>query len=243
MRLISKASFKDYYDSCIGFGIDPKVVYVRTHEEVNVHREHQYVDVYTKARAAIIMPEGMNYAFGRYHGGDNRVDFAFVGFCGRVYPAIRVTEVEPMGFRHSAAAGGKIWFSEVKKHIFLYSAEEVAHYVEQHPHQTELASFLKYKNLEELFKVRDEVDAFLRLDAPIFAYCESVFHRNPRLSDFGFAKVMDGTQAFQEISAFVSGTLQAQNQMPYITVTDKEKAASKGFGEMSFRKRKAQPAG
>jgi hypothetical protein len=58
---------------------------------------------------------------------------------------------------------------------------------------------------------------------------------NPKLSDFGFAKFFDSTQAFQRIEQYISNELASEFQ-PNIPVGGNEVLGrSKGFDEYSFR--------
>lgn len=239
MRLICKASFKDYYDSCMSYGIDPLVVYVRTHEEFIVNGryrgkdDHAHHETFAKARAAIAEDD---LRTSRYTS-DSRGDalLAFVGFCGKIYPALRIDETPSIDYRDP------LYYSRrEKKYAFIYTLEQLEAYSAAHPDNTGVVGLLKRKNIEAFFKVKDRIEPFLMADAPIFAYCDGVFHINPKLVDYGFAKMIEGARAFQEISAFISGTLMTKNQMPPIPITDKQRAETKGFDDRSFRKAKSK---
>jgi len=54
--------------------------------------------------------------------------------------------------------------------------------------------------------------------------------------DLRFQKVVDSFTAFQEISMFISGVL-GQTENPMITTSDRDLAISKGFTQLSFRKK------
>ena len=65
----------------------------------------------------------------------------------------------------------------------------------------------------------------------------SMIITNPSLMGRGFQKFKDGVSAFQEISAFISGTLNTANQMKHVA-SDQELIAAHGFDKHSFRKGK-----
>lgn len=234
MRLISKSAFKDYYDACIAYGIDPKVVFVRTKKEYKVsgwESENAQVlsDIgFNSAFSSVKIPAEIRYCFG---GTGDRVDFAFIGFCGRIYPFLRVSEPSKLSPYH-------LLYTAEAKVVYLHSYDDLLKYHAENPDLGVIKRFIECKEMRRFFEPIENAQPFLNAKTPIFAFCKDTFTVCPKLSELGFAKVIDGHQAFQEISAFISGTLDVMNQVPPLPITDKERAASKGFDQMSFRKRK-----
>jgi hypothetical protein len=60
---------------------------------------------------------------------------------------------------------------------------------------------------------------------------------NPCLNDLEFYRVADPSQAYQEISMYISGVL-GQPDPKIVYLTDKEKIQKKGFNKWSFRREK-----
>ena len=240
MRLITKTSFKDYYDSCVGYGIDPLVVYVRERASYSVGGYSKESDQvlesvgFKKAIKKLRIPNGLRFSFDSKKG----VTPAFVGFCGRIYPAVSVVEKTPEGYFYDPQLKTMTYKIGSKKMVILHSVDEVDHYCQHHPENSALSKLACDKSLADFFQPVEELDAFVMADAPVIAYADSEYHVNPRLLDFRFDQVIDGIQAFQEISAFISGTLYSAKQTAPLPITDRQRAATKGFDDLSFRKRK-----
>ncbi len=59
---------------------------------------------------------------------------------------------------------------------------------------------------------------------------------NPRLSEFGFARMVDPMTAFQRLSMFIGNNL-TTHEDPDIVMTDELKVHANGFDKWSFRKK------
>ena len=246
MKLISK--FSDYYDSFASFGFDPKVVFARKNEKFSfLYRDFDQAmyDIAQKIKSSFSISYMLNRSvkFGGILDGDG-FRIGYVGFCGHIYPFLYASEVKSVldgserGFvpTYTTSSGTEY----VKRH-FLFSEADVLKFLnfpEGHPKHKEL----RLLKLNEFFVQKEMLEPFLKLNCPVFAYVDRLFEINPKLVDYSFARVKDGVQAFQEISAFISGVLNTQDQMPPIAITDVDRAHSKGFDKMSFRREKTKAA-
>lgn len=83
---------------------------------------------------------------------------------------------------------------------------------------------------------------FLDLDCPIFwldmqvmPYKNAILVRNPILKDIQFQKLVDPYTAYQELSMFF-GSVFANDEDNMVSISDRDKAVSKGFDKWSFKK-------
>lgn len=232
--MILNSKFHDYYDNCLGFGRDKKVVYDRetkvltdrdrgTSRKVSVKEINVALaacngwgpDIHTEHRGHWITEDR------RYH------SVMVIGFCGHLYKVLG-----KHWFDHGGIIHGKYVPSNWKVEP-LFTAEDMpADIRRSSPHWGRDLTY------EQWFKEplhRENNDPFIEYDAPVFvAYADRVIV-NPCLRDFGFHHFKDGTTAFQEISAYIAGTLSSAKQMQ-VPVDDVNMAHSKGFDKHSFRR-------
>ena len=104
MKIISK--FKDYYDSAVGYGIDPNLTYRRTKHDFfddslfDVFGVEDVNDVRQTVIGSLKSAPDSNFNYEFYVDGIREVEgyrtgSAFVGFCGVVYPAIHIYKRKP----------------------------------------------------------------------------------------------------------------------------------------------------
>lgn len=240
--MLINSKFQDYYDSCLGYGIDKKVVY---------NRETQYfTDVVSSIsersgnslrRKVSIKEINLVKAAGNGWGPDMtthremfRIDgvctyssIAVLGFCGNL-TKVYLSHT----YRHSEFTHGKYieggWVSD------MYMSSES---MPEEFKKRRLGYFDK-ATIGDAFKEvmeRKNDGLFLELNAPVFLAYSDFLIVNPELKKIGFSKIKDGVSTFQEIGAYIAGTLNANRVEPE-PITDVLRAQTHGFDKNSFRK-------
>jgi hypothetical protein len=255
LRIISK--YHDYYDTAMGQGIDPSLVYKRDKETVEVSENewspnsaiHRLLDEY---------PWKATY----WH---HNPDLTLLLFCGKAYPFWYV-------FPDDGDVG--------KALCNLLGAEKLIHragslYARRREFKKERGVtvtgdlFFPWLNrLEDFLETKDgywgpsfradNVDSYAKRVAGTPVGNDAHHHwrapslllarakqnhgpnhyaivRNPVLKDLDFVKVMDPFTAFQEIAMFLGGVMAAEDQAPLRVGSDEVIARQKGFDEWSFR--------
>lgn len=220
MLIVSK--FHDYYDSAATYGIDKTVVYKREMAEKPIERY----------RRDIPRPEHFDF-------GDKVVDISFhlIGFCGKVYPAIK--------FEESDETSNTVYAYE----YFESVAASYSIPIDTKAKLTGWSSFRYWRGgvhsafIKQWFNndwTKEFGGKFVELHQPVFVINSGdqrlVLLNGYRLKDFNFAKVKDPATAFQELYMFIDGVLGQPKDIPS-KQTDKEKAASHGHdGPYSFKR-------
>lgn len=244
MRINS--DFRDYYDCIQAMGQDQSVVYQR----------------FVRKEILSSYPFYATSSF-RYERSGLHYDTVNIGFCGRVYAALRLN-------RHD-------WHIENNKdkQVYCYDIDDVDKFVETNCSKKEIEGYYYHhksgyntkiarqwpwnqrrRELESFFIKREEAYQqnpnkhrhwFEENHCPVFYAIydgssrrwngktyefEICFHGN--IGQFGFARIFDPYQAFQEISMFY-GSL-AVPLKPIPDISDEVMAEIKGFNEWSFRK-------
>ena len=112
MRIISK--FNDYYDNIQGYGIDPGLIYPRTSTESDIGKmfwsEKRFEFIHKNLVKSPALHEG-----GLAH------SVIIVGFCGKIYPVIRIqdtTRSPTLGYNHSPDC-------------YAYTADQIVAWIKQ----------------------------------------------------------------------------------------------------------------
>jgi hypothetical protein len=212
VRIIDKR--RDYYDGVASQGVDPSIVYVRKEQEI-LFPLHQFW-----------MPH-----FGYF-------DKYLIGFCGKIYPLVKIRGVLRFHFESSQSGLGD--------DLFFYNIDEIDRYASQWmerraawydcPFQMNESrkNFLKFfqntwTKLETIFT--DHKTPIFLLDCNT----KSTLLLNPLLRPLEFQRIVDPYTAFQEIAMYLSGVL--GNLNPKVPkVSDEDLIVAKGFDKWSFRK-------
>jgi hypothetical protein len=239
-----QSDFKDYYDVGMSQGMDQTLVYLRY--------------------AKIIQPE--HYPFSSWWSYDHYrplygppalwTDQSMIGFCGKLYPVIELTEP-------GTAQSPK----EIRaKRVFCYKLADIDNFVKKHypdrwddytkkkydrkakwPSNQRRGEFVRF--FEDAEKYRDCAAYkhwFEDERCPIFVG-HSDFRRgkhensiiyNACLKHYDFMRVFDPYTAFQEIAMWLGN--QAEPRKPIPKIDDVTMAEIKGFDKFSFRKEKAK---
>jgi len=231
MRIISK--FHDYYDSVTSFGQDPSLVYNRETSKVKyIDRDKRFPKMY------------LEFCF-RNRTSREWWDYrsAYIGFCGKIYPAI---------------------FNLNNEYFFTYDSF-FKHLSENFPKRIEdfltgkRNGYFWNKNLvknnekstKEFFdNVVSNVEIFQKLKTPVFSFGyvipkENGYYKNdvteyeltlnPMLRELGFQSKVDPFTAYQEISMFLGGVI-GQPEKDTIDISDKDMLYKKGFDMFSFKR-------
>ncbi|HPM74188.1 MAG TPA: hypothetical protein PLA71_00535 [Saccharofermentans sp.] len=249
MKIIS--DFKDYYDGTVDF-TDNRLTYLRKSEEtdlildqkkryngIDLELIHQFL-----GRTSNSNGHDKHYVAkdGSIHDVDKDEEGFFLGFCGKLYPVIKV---------------------HAKNYILRNVFEETRHIYDHEEILDEIKDGFFYSGYKtrimEMFSKLSEVPAtklFQEFDTPVFLlarkniriskannrYSNSCvrFITNPCLKDFEFYRMVNPYQASQEIDMYLGNNLAKEKEVAVPVGGDKVLAASKGYDKYSFRKDKAK---
>jgi hypothetical protein len=255
MRIISK--HRDYYDGARGYGIDPKLVYVRQIKEYANNFQHRLPpEILNNVR----LGHGQGPPWARWHDesrnwagtrNQNETGWVTIGFCGKLYSVIEYdgcyyhspeelltkllktkTGYADSGRKYTIAP--RISVETAKRLRGQKFRGDNLHF----PFNTE--GWEKWCERYQGESIGD--DSFITLGAPVYAY-ESLGRRgdsklvvNPPLKGYKFQKFVDSWTAFQELSMYIGNNLAQERQGPN-QISDEDMAAMKGFGhKYAFRK-------
>lgn len=252
--MIIKSPFKDYYDNCVGYGIDKAVVFERETEVLNPHncrRGHSPLGDAALDIAAVC--ESLL---------ENMVDLRsgyfspfVVGFCGRLYVGLKSYMSNDSYVRLQGVIPSRVMISEANRIPTQprYQWTEKDFTAEEFHQQWDGRGYISLiarsgaKTLSEWFErnahqLEVEREAlFFKHNLVSFVYERKLHFRgvnveiNPILNNFNFQRRVDGITAFQEISMHVASLHSANIRQPE-PITDEMRAMSKGFDKNSFRK-------
>ena len=233
MRIIS--DFHDYYDKVAGTGQDNTLIYYRKVKHV-VLDKYPFENLY-----------GKSWFYGFNRSGSINVQQRTIGFCGQVYPVLRVTAIADNYIKP---------FDKIVFEKMCFTLEDVDEFVKEHFKQKDVDSYYDKKNkkdrwpwnqrrfrLEEFFSdCEKEKNSYLKYfedsKCPVFtAYNDqrdSYIDYNSSLKESEFFKIIDPFQAFQQISMFLGNIAQPEKPIP--VMDDEIKADLRGYNKWSFRK-------
>ncbi len=214
--------FHDYYDNAVGYGIDEKVHYNRFTKEVEIN---------IKANASFP---------------PNYLPTYLLGFCGKIYPLIKIWESESFSY-----ACDEIYAPKKAKYVYTFEHFEKnkAKFCNWFDSSNYFQINHLLENKRELIRIKqffidwhfqsDEV--FLENKTPIWVVRLDTYRQkgliNPKLKDYGFNCIKDSFTAFQEISMYLSNILVEQKEV--LKIEDKYRIEQHGFDlKTSFRKEK-----
>ncbi len=224
MRIIS--NFHDYYDSVQAHGQDHALIYHRVPYTVNFGRED--------------FPFEDNDTFGQgwyYEPPYFSAIKYYIGFCGKVYPMIKI-----------------ILQCDMNKYFYCHTIEDIDDIIQTYFKPKIVESFIHYDGKKSRRMGRREKFCqffnkpkigyeylFREENVPIFVARKvnstGSIEYNGNLKQYMFYRVVDTFQAFQRISMYVGGVLSSRRE--YVPpVPDKILAEAKGFDKYSFRKDK-----
>lgn len=221
MRIIS--DFKDYYDCGQQYGFDPKLIYNRKIEHIDV--EFNISGWFRHCSELVI-----------------------IGFCGKLYPVILIKT----RYQNIPETCYSIEDVDEFAHTYL-SKKDLGEYYTDYFNRFSYNEFGCRKYYEYLFsKVKDFAplhSLFIEHHTPIFSIIRSkktslthgkfvyTLSLNIKLKDFYFYRVFDSYSAYQELSMYYGGVLGGIKEV-VPDVPDKLLVEAKGFDKYSFRKEK-----
>jgi hypothetical protein len=252
MRIVSK--FKDYYDKAMGEGVDRSLTYIRQRVELTPREFEE------KFHGTGMVLQSFHSVYRSYNIDNWRIYSFAVGFCGKLYPALRIE----IGVGDNDVNG----FPQPLKVIFAYSVEDVDDYVLNHYSKEGYEQYYNGPeyNRKNHYKFTNWNSDFVRsrfvkyfehnkhniadhkiwstYTTPTFThiigdfYANNAYVINDALHKYQFINVMPPFQAYQEISMFLGGMAVPSKPMPVIP--DVLKDETHGFNKYSFRKEKSK---
>lgn len=260
MKIYTK--FHDYYDTCIGWGIDPHCVYARTTVEHRCIENHFRMrnDVNTSISHDVLrkipfFENQLKDAPRAPYKPNMKVSFlgvTLVFFCGKMYPAIKLEY--PKKSKKKTPGWGTYSYKTTTEYFYDFEAVDaiMAKYAsktdkaEWRKEKRYIRSWEKYyfhsKSMKEYMErkgiTHDEVMNYhYETGIPVFSLDEQVLTDNPCLQDLNFYRVFDFSATFQELSMFISGVLGGQSPK-LVEISNADKIHKAGFNKNSFRNTK-----
>lgn len=250
MRIYSK--FHDYYDTALGFGIDPDCHYIRKTSK------------HDKGQQGIYNLQEVEHYFSRapYPGSYNRTQKYGDGIAdiqsklllvvGKMYPILVIKtkskngvlrdhviqSVEDLDLLISKYLGkrGNAKYANQKNKAFSVSWRYDHYSIMNRRHM--VAFFNQFEGSPE-----DQfLDTHYTTEVPVLLITADELVYNPRLKPYQFFRILPPYQAFQEISMFISGVLGGKSPK-MIEISDEIRLQKHGFDlKTSFRKDKENAA-
>lgn len=217
------SSFKDYYDIGLSYGIDPKCVYQRETQEIDVDGYGSIPEFVRLIKAN----ERLDWIISSttYHFYDSPVhpDTRVFLFCGKVYVYYKMSEVfityVPKVFSEYVNLFSK--FPERYKPRTTKESNRV---------QTVINDLNAGQSLLDIHRAANS--PIIMIDKHIGRHC--IYWLNPRLYEYKFQKAVNPYIAFQELSMFMVNVLGIPEN-PMVPVSDKSKMEGHGFNKYSFK--------
>lgn len=234
MRIIS--NYRDYYDNIMGFGIDPKLVYVRNEQIIEYQQTYRWRrDIKNQdIRKNLSKLDYILHSIPN----DQEVDYAVIAFCGQIYPCIIFNKKGYYNFDKFKIAikEGIHWdaydFTSRKELLNRLETRKTRRY----SHSLNNHSWNKFLQDSD-FTISESVHRYWK--TPILLRTLHELILNPRLNKYNFQSVIDPWTAWQTLSMYIGNNM--VNQMdPIVNISDKLKAESKGFDKWSFRRHKSE---
>lgn len=241
MLIVSK--FRDFYDSvAYQKGVDKTLVYKRELKELKFDpddrlKNHKMLYSYGRDKAFPSFNSNNYSSWMRRSAGDFKLETFIIGFCGKIYPVCKRTDV----------IKNETGIEDVVSYIYTY--DKILEQFET-VYKGKNDDWWKSRLSEELsyFKTycerNDVKELFYQYKSPIFTIDNLIDNirdnknliLNPCLKDFEFYKCMDTYQVFQELEMYIGGVL-GSNGKDTVEVSDESKIVGKGFDlKTSFRK-------
>lgn len=228
--MLITSKFRDFYDNCAAYGVDTQVRYNREQQSIQYreYSENKKVHLDPSPLCAAVIAACTGWGPDPHltrQDRDSGPEVVVLGFCGKLYKcALQTLWTYRPGMRSY-------------EHALHMTSETMPEEWSMKYHD-----WRSNKYLVDQFKTpleRDNVEVFTMLNVPIFVAYGHRVDLNPNLHELGFQKFKDGVTAFQEISAFISGTLNTATQMKHIA-SDQELLQAHGFDKHSFKKGKTK---
>lgn len=237
MLIVSK--FHDYYDTASVHGVDKTCVYLRNEEKIEIHGRGWRGDpnVILKDGTRFHLGQIASYETKRFVNADYEFKKAILGFCGEIYPLIKVVKT----YSGYPRPQPETYCFYDQPSFANFMAEEGIEgkkyrYGSWYRDRFDIDTDQGIHNFFDPNRWTQLEDLFAAFHVPCWVVRESTVKLNPNLKKLGFMKIKDPQSAFQDIYMYMSGVLGAPPK-PTKPIDDKIMAASKGHdGEYSFKK-------
>lgn len=248
MRIING---HDYYDSGLAYGHDPKVVFVRGEEEVdvgerpNAHNPHKNGPVPYKTHIEFSMfPKGQS-KLRKYQRPTSiqskrgKIEFAAkrVIFCGKMYSGLKAY-INFWDYKHGPEPYVEYFWNKetfetfLAKHGMEVEYETQASYYDEAP-ENDIFKPRQLTGIQYDWLIENRISIAIQVNrGPV-----SVWRLNcAGLKELQFYKVFDAVSAFQELDMWMSGALGMPGN-PMVEISDTDRIAKHGYDKWSFRKK------
>jgi hypothetical protein len=247
MRIFSK--FHDYYDTALGFGIDPNIIYERKEEDITDWVKDQPG---LQKRLSKIHDNIFDFRVERINSPELQIINKIVMlFCGKIYFCIKISyKGKHIPYYDNTITKFIYTFDAFKRVIAIHSKINLEHNITSGlfdgTRSKPMTISKRFKLLFDKQGIESEVikDIHFELDTPvividydlIYTYSKKIMvYKNRCLKDMEFFKIMGPFTTFQEISMFIGGVMGGKSPI-MIEVSDKDRISKHGFDKFSFRK-------
>lgn len=212
MLLIRK--FYDYYDTCVGYGVDKNIVYNRETKYINIDLHKNFPNLKNIMKTNFLFEFKWKY-------------YNLLSFCGEIYPFICFNKYSFDIIKHT--------FYDIE-HLNKIDSNDYFNYGTKKEYINSIANtFDEIKNSIDTINLHHKTKSPILLIGGESLQDETNVIVNPCLKTYNFQKIKDPYTAFQDISMFISGVL-GNNEINVVNISDKDLRDSKGFDNMSFKK-------
>jgi hypothetical protein len=238
--MLIRSTFKDYYDTAAGMGVDSTLIYQR--ETKLVELEHQFfIDnlpaYFPNDRGEYLDP--YDTASIEAWNQQEHCDFYIIGFCGTQIVCLNNTLPDTIDNGNRMAYFGeeilKLDWSKKKRYRQPSSQQVIEDCLHQFHGKANFGLFKQLNTPIFSISLRSRLSQYEQKCQGLYA---PKFTINPNLAAFRFFKYKDAFTTFQEIQSYLSGVL-GSPEADTIEVSDRSKIVKAGFDlKTSFRKRK-----
>jgi hypothetical protein len=237
--MLIKSTFKDYYDSAAGMGVDASVTYIRETSTI------QLDDAYFVDDIPSYFPDDWHEETDRKMSKYELIDldghhaqFTLIGFCGTLYVGLFGNIHKKEELYQYAYFGEEIltlnWSKEKRWRGSSHLAG-VENCLKQWHGKKDDTYFKKLKTPIFTLDIRHPLTRYEMNNVGLYT---PKFTVNPPLGILQFYKAVDAYSAFQSVQSYVSGVL-GVDANPMIEVSNNTKIVKAGFDlKTSFRKDK-----
>jgi hypothetical protein len=239
--MLIKSTFKDYYDSAAGVGIDTSVMYVRETRTI------QLDDAYFMDNVPAYFPQDWGpkkdfsdkkYVLDFTNPNNHHCQFTLIGFCGTLHVGLfgNIHEMEEL-YQYAYFGEDILTLNWSKQKTWRGSSplSGIENCLKQWHGKKDDTYFKKLKTPIFTMDIRQPLTRYEMNNLGLYM---PKFTVNPPLSILQFYKAVDPYSAFQSIQSYVSGVL-GTDANPMIEVSNNTKILKAGFDlKTSFRKDK-----